>query len=164
MYTRLWTRGYECFSPAVPICFHQWERSARKHTLAKSLATRTTTIPTQQATPPSQDVSPAPVSHAAAAPEAAQLRECSQRRVLATLGLCAWPNGAQVGAASSSTATDVVHGGDTLPPAWCPGEPCVLGKQRSLQDMQRYFGVDMSTRTVCGEAQHGWLPENAFAS
>jgi hypothetical protein len=35
MYGRLFTRGWDVFSPSVPIAFHQWERSARATTPAK---------------------------------------------------------------------------------------------------------------------------------
>ncbi|GIL69568.1 hypothetical protein Vretifemale_495 [Volvox reticuliferus] len=32
MLARMWTRGWDVFAPAVPLAFHQWERSARAHT------------------------------------------------------------------------------------------------------------------------------------
>jgi len=35
MLARLFTHGWDVFCPGCPIAFHQWERSARPHTLPK---------------------------------------------------------------------------------------------------------------------------------
>ncbi|EFJ43296.1 hypothetical protein VOLCADRAFT_96541 [Volvox carteri f. nagariensis] len=37
MLARMWTRGWDVFAPAVPLAFHQWERSARQHTYQRDL-------------------------------------------------------------------------------------------------------------------------------
>ncbi|GAX76680.1 hypothetical protein CEUSTIGMA_g4126.t1 [Chlamydomonas eustigma] len=35
MLARMWTRGWRVFTPSVAITFHQWQRSARSHTVNK---------------------------------------------------------------------------------------------------------------------------------
>jgi len=39
MLARLFTHGYDIFSPGVPIAFHQWQRSVRTHTPFKVCVT-----------------------------------------------------------------------------------------------------------------------------
>ncbi|GLI62639.1 hypothetical protein VaNZ11_005305 [Volvox africanus] len=42
MLARMWTRGWDVFAPAVPLAFHQWERSARAHPCQRDMASEAT--------------------------------------------------------------------------------------------------------------------------
>ncbi|GIL48603.1 hypothetical protein Vafri_5080, partial [Volvox africanus] len=42
MLARMYTRGWDVFAPAVPLAFHQWERSARAHTYQRDMADEVT--------------------------------------------------------------------------------------------------------------------------
>lgn len=144
MFARLWTRGWDFFSPGRPIAYHQWARSARESVHAQDAAQLH-----------GKDVR-------------AAARAASQQKVLAVLGLATWPGagGGSSGRSSAATASAVgasAQGVAEVPVDWAPGGRWGLGLVRSVAQMEGHMGVSLRDRRVVDErARCGWLGEDVL--
>jgi len=119
---RMWTRGYDVFSPAGAVAFHQWERSGRVHSYQgdKRLV------------------------------QAA--RRASQRRVLCMLGVNAdtgpEPLEFPTTSGGSGGSGGGGGGGGAAAAEWAVGGVWGLGVERSLEEFERHCGVRFADRVV----------------